>query len=535
MTTNGQNFRYDCESLDTLDKAILKHETYALKLKSHRNTLIPISRLLPEILCRIFDFARPTERMGGVPSSLVALTHVCRSWRNLAIDCSTLWTDIAITSIPWTDEMLRRSRMSNMTIRATIAEFIVSEKQLCSHLRNLRVALTHMARIKELSIKGHPTCCIRVQPLLADLPVSAPVLESLTISMLGCWGEVDRCKLPPKALSDVDSLRQLQLSRCDVDWESPLFGQLTYLSVEDVSDNSRPSTIQLLIILQRLRGLRHLTLRTCLPIDGRNISALSPEEGSIHLPHLDSLVLSGKLVELEPWLRRMTIPSTSYINLQCDEPEPNVITRVLLNLLQVPPQSSGFTLKIFDATLLRSRASMVSITFGTEPGPFLTWASNKRRLEQTNSSSFLTEICNNLPVGKFTCLHFTSRASIDPQLIANTLGRLPCLESVLVFGEIVKHFIKSLTMTPATQSRSPSPLAFPQLRQISLNDVTFTSAAGDDGFISFESLRDCLIERYELGFEIEKVSVCKSSRLSAQDIPLLREIVPHVDWDGHGT
>ena len=513
------------EPLDALDQTILKHETLVRKLKSHRNTLIPISRILPEILCRIFDF----EREGAVPSSLVAVTHVCQSWRNAAIDCSTLWTDIAITSIPWTDEMLRRSKMSSLTIRASMNEFLTPAKTLPSLFRNLQVALTHMARIKELSINGSPGCCVRVQPLLEHLPVSAPVLESLTISVLRfkflSERELGHCKLPPKALSNVDRLCRLQLSRCNVDWESPVFRHLTYLSVENVSDDSRPSTTQLSTILQRLPSLLHLALKNCLPIGGRYI-----EEGSIHLPHLGSLVLSGKVVELEPWLRTMTISPTSSIELQCDEPEANAI---LLNLLQAPRRSSGmtltlpvYTLKIFDGTS-HQRSPMVSLTFGTGPVLHVTRGSNRTLSGQTNP--FLTQICNNLPVGKLTYLHFTSSASIDPQLIANTLGRLPCLESVVVSGEVIKYFIRSLTMTSATQSRSSPPLVFPQLRQVSLYGVRFTTSAEGDG-IYFENLRDCLIERYELGFEIEEVFVHRSPDVSPKDIALLREIVPHVDW-----
>jgi hypothetical protein len=350
----------DLFRLSALDQAILKHEAYLHNLKLRRNTLIPISSLLPEILCQIFDFA--IERAGSVPSTLVALTHVCRFWRNVAIGCSTLWTDIAITSIPWTDEMLRRSAMSSLTIRASMFQFLTPAEQLSSRFRNLQVALTDIARIKELSIKGFPACCTRAQPLLADLPVSAPLLESLTISMSGVFptSELGRCKLPPNALSDVHCLRQLHLSRCDVDWESPLFGQLTYLSVEDVSDDSRPSTAQLLTILQRLPGLRHLSLQSCLPTDGRDVDALPTEDASesIHLPHLDSLVLSGKLVELEPWLRRMTIPPTSTIKILCDEPETSAITTVLLNLLQGLRQSLPVhTLKISDDSPQRSRWS----------------------------------------------------------------------------------------------------------------------------------------------------------------------------------
>ncbi|RDX52482.1 hypothetical protein OH76DRAFT_1480597 [Lentinus brumalis] len=76
-----------------------------LAVRGRMNQLSSIDRFPPEVLAAIFDFVRlpkwheDTDReLPPDHRSLVAITHVCRRWRTVALDCSSLWTGIVAYS-----------------------------------------------------------------------------------------------------------------------------------------------------------------------------------------------------------------------------------------------------------------------------------------------------------------------------------------------------------------------------------------------------------------------------------------------------
>src|SRR5712672_2420969 len=77
-------------ALTTVDQDIDAAKRLVLSMLTHHNMLVPISILPAEILARIFHVIA----FSGQPNSLgwVHITHVCRRWRQIALDDSTLWT-----------------------------------------------------------------------------------------------------------------------------------------------------------------------------------------------------------------------------------------------------------------------------------------------------------------------------------------------------------------------------------------------------------------------------------------------------------
>ena len=66
----------------------------------HRSTLIPISQLPPEFLVLIFSFFAPfacDEEVGYL--QLLRITHVCRQWRETALNYPHLWSYIYFTKL----------------------------------------------------------------------------------------------------------------------------------------------------------------------------------------------------------------------------------------------------------------------------------------------------------------------------------------------------------------------------------------------------------------------------------------------------
>jgi hypothetical protein len=90
------------ESLDRLRQAIDYEinplETYTRALKSSRNTLAPISLLPPEILASTFSifYTSAWNKEGGY-LAWMCVAHVCRRWREIALNDLRLCTHIDFT------------------------------------------------------------------------------------------------------------------------------------------------------------------------------------------------------------------------------------------------------------------------------------------------------------------------------------------------------------------------------------------------------------------------------------------------------
>ncbi|TEB23193.1 hypothetical protein FA13DRAFT_1640179, partial [Coprinellus micaceus] len=82
-----------------------------LALQSHRNTLRPINRLPPEIFSTIFQLVKDditeAERV-----SWIKVTHVCRYWREIALDHASLWSNISFIHPELAKVMHIRSKIS---------------------------------------------------------------------------------------------------------------------------------------------------------------------------------------------------------------------------------------------------------------------------------------------------------------------------------------------------------------------------------------------------------------------------------------
>ncbi|KAF8965291.1 hypothetical protein BDZ97DRAFT_800037 [Flammula alnicola] len=123
------------------------------------NTLVPIAKLPPEILLRIFiikasshdkaqnfiessrqiDLSRDARRVG----------QVCRYWRQLALESPTLWNILLncdSTPPQWAAELVRRS--GTLPLKVTVN--FHSSKHIRRSTTNFRMALPHFHRLGEL-------------------------------------------------------------------------------------------------------------------------------------------------------------------------------------------------------------------------------------------------------------------------------------------------------------------------------------------------------------------------------------------------
>ncbi|KAH8824413.1 hypothetical protein DL96DRAFT_207935 [Flagelloscypha sp. PMI_526] len=106
---------------------------------SQLNHTLPIFRLAPDTLCLIFQFYKQdaldehiktsthylyswnssVPRLSGRPWCYVpwvAVSHVCRRFRGIALEFASFWDTLCATSVPWTRELIRRSKQAPLHV-----------------------------------------------------------------------------------------------------------------------------------------------------------------------------------------------------------------------------------------------------------------------------------------------------------------------------------------------------------------------------------------------------------------------------------
>ncbi|EIM80201.1 uncharacterized protein STEHIDRAFT_172849 [Stereum hirsutum FP-91666 SS1] len=298
-------------------------------LRSARNSLRPIARLAPETLAYCFLLLRSQEVqtfLGPKPNhdptgiqGLLAITHVCRRWRDVAIDCKALWRHLDTScGSKWFNTMLSRAGSLPLVVSAEYA-----------HEPDLSIIRWSIApninRIESLSLSapfGNAltkclACLPRELPTLKELKVEASY-ESTSTELM----PVDRTflgKYTPLlsnlALLGVEFYEPLQMVVPNI---TSLFLSLTPASDFRVTPDDLSSWMArspgdvvfgvLLDVLEQLPSLRYLTI----------IKYLRPPESGdlfshpiVRLLDLRSLTLFEDAAECVRLLRHLYIPPTA--------------------------------------------------------------------------------------------------------------------------------------------------------------------------------------------------------------------------------
>jgi hypothetical protein len=140
---------------------------------ARRNALAPISILPPETLVRVFHFL-VFEDLGWLRA-----THVCRFWRQVALDDSSLWATISSISAnkELISEMLARARNAPLNINIFLDG--------TSGLEVLHMLPLHLSHTRELRLHGPsmilpgsiPGICHQEAPVLEHFELTVPMIN----------------------------------------------------------------------------------------------------------------------------------------------------------------------------------------------------------------------------------------------------------------------------------------------------------------------------------------------------------------------
>jgi len=299
-------------TLSAIDKEVDVARQLTRSLLSCHNALVPISALPPELLARIFHFHALWEPswLGEHKLGWIGVTHVCRHWRQVALDDSSLWARIRVFSHrpQWFSEMLVRARNASLSIDilGTPSPEVLS------------MFPTHISHTRELLLRS-----MTASPSLGVREIcssDAPALEHFELG-ISAADPVNFFQIAGTTLFNgrAPKLRTFSLYQISIPWSLIPRGQLTELKVNtqrgiNHSDISSPSdSLQLIDLLTDSPDLEVLALEFCIPT---MLSQVSRGQ-SINLPRLSRLCLGGSTASITNLLKMLKLPSSASLHLQC--------------------------------------------------------------------------------------------------------------------------------------------------------------------------------------------------------------------------
>jgi hypothetical protein len=235
-------------------------------VRSLKNSLAPINKIPPEVLSLVPDYFDED----WMDENLIALTHVCRGWRDAFISRSSLWTRLYFTNVDKTHTYIQRSRTSPL------------EFHIYSHIflhNAFYLAILHLHRLKSLLVITSE----REDTVLEYFHYHAPLLEELDIDIR----DPNRPAFDNKLFNgDLSSLRKLSLSgvMTDLPWRN--LANLRAVSLGFYAPNI--GITQFLDFFESAPLLR--TVEICDSIPG--LSDASPKR-MVALPHLTTLRINA--------------------------------------------------------------------------------------------------------------------------------------------------------------------------------------------------------------------------------------------------
>ena len=496
------------QSRDHLRKTIIG-EIKSLKasariLKSRRNDLAPISRLPPEIIATIFTFLSTSAwDVGYYNPNWMRVTHVCRRWREIALNYPHFWSYINLTKLKSAGmgEILARAKMVPLNLEADVevwrrAEFEAFETQLEAHISHIR----------HLGISGN----LRDFTVIKRLLPFAPTLESLSLLHKHRFPVT----IPDTFLKcTTPNLTSLELKNCSItSWESPVLKGLQSLQVLNIFTQTRYELEDWLYFMGDMPNLKTLCLQCAIRLAPRaSLSSDIPEPECITtLPFLTHFSIHSSANDCGFLLAHLVLPTLTWLHLDVESHD-----REGDDVLPVIPYIARNVYVLQDIDPIRD----IKIAGKRDFTGVLAWATtdvdvnvSDQYMDNVSHSECLRIIIN-------TCSGIDWRIGVDIAILESLLALLP-LNSVSTFttqdrtrlskefwlrhaprwplleqARLVPTSVRAFRDMLAEDTPSDGP-RLPSLTRLVLLGVTLNA-------IRTYHLRDMLIRRVEQGVPLE--------------------------------
>jgi F-box-like len=554
-------------AISTVDKGIDAARQLVRSLLTRRNALVPISLLPPEILARVFHLLVLEEPplSGGRRLGWIRVTHVCRHWRQVALNDSSLWAKIwgIPTNTKWISEMLARAKNAPLDI-----EFNAFTR---SSAEALPMIAPHLSHTRQLRFHCHSA--LHTHRLREIYSWDAPALELFELTIFGYY---------PIAFPDLGGnilfnghtprLRTFSLSRVVIPWSLIPRGQLTQLKIAHSNEdfNSPGDLGQLIDVLVNCPALEILALDFCLPSQLTEF----PHGRTIHLPHLSRLRLCGSTSRIMNMLKMLKLRFSTTLHLNCtskitsinndsegalitaiseqfQSPAPIEFKSLTVTIRRYMPNSLNITASTFPSTLRNRQTQSFE---GDIVGNAELVLSFNRLSKPGHSTDLLKQACKMLPISNLEFISMSASSTID----INWVELFSCCANVTTMQAIgygTSSLVRALTAPTVTNAGSSKEgskgkydkresalvqpastvvhahtAIFPKLKFLGLTELYFFESKHASG-IPFDVFERGLQQRMAASgapLELLRIRYCDISAEHAND---LEKLVRDVHWN----
>jgi len=548
-------------ALSIVNNGIGATRQFLRSLLTRRNALMPISLLPPEILARVFHLlvAEEPPFLRRQNPGWIKVTHVCRHWRQVALDDSSLWARIwAIrTNTKWILEMLARAKNAPLDIelnavRNPSPESLLMISPHISHTRQFRIhslSTLHFDSVQEIFS--------REAPALEHFELTATARSPIDFRELG--GNMLFKGHAPR-------LRTLSLSPVVIPWSLIPRGQLTQLKIAcHNEDHDSPSNLnQLTDLLVNCPALEILALEFCLPSQ----LAEFPPDQTIQFPHLSHLRLCGSTSRIMNMLKMLKLPSSTTLHLSCISETAsthNDLEDLLLPVISaqfqtpVPIEFKSLSVIIPQYIDVGPATSSLKITASTSHSTLRKRSdgiselvlSFNRLSKPNHATDLLKQACAMLPISNLEFISMTAPGIND----INWVELFGCCTNVITMDAIghgTSGLVQALTnpgsgkkrrkvtkrkrdnrastlVQPASTMAHAQAAIFPKLNSLGLANLNFAEGEHSSGTL-FDVLERGLKQRMAAWAPLKllMISDCEISAEYAND---LKKLVLDFDWD----
>ena len=534
-----------CDHLrQAIDDEIDSLEESTRALRARRNELASISRLPPETLGSIFFFlslskwrdAAEDLARGKIPGVMewVCVTHVCRRWRETALNHPRFWSRINLTQLTpvGMHEILARTKIVPLHLEADVTKW--STEQIVAFKKQLE---THVFHTRHLSISGE---CLPT--LLKQLVSSAPILESLSLStksplLVSSSPDSPQAIIPDNLFNHTTpNLTSLELEYCNISWLSPFLKGLRTLQILNLSTEARPKLEDWLNVLNEMPQLEELSLQSATPLAPLTGPLIPEPSRSATLPSLTRFHISDSSKECALAITHLVLPAFTRLHVDVKSKDWNgedvrlVIPHVVRTVCGIhdvePLRSILFSGKRNCAQVVAWTIPDVDVKVGHETTLKSESASARLMFTATGNwfddveTQIYDDLLTLLPVNSASTFSALNQTQLSKESWLNQAPLFASLERVCLVPTAVKAFRDMLA-----EDAPPDGPRLPLLTKLTVFYVTWTLS-------KIYGFRDMLIERVEQGAPLE----CLDLRICEEPNPprakqIFAEIV--VDVQGH--
>ncbi|KAJ3512158.1 hypothetical protein NMY22_g15416 [Coprinellus aureogranulatus] len=514
-----------------------------LELKEYQNSLCPAALLPAEILTHIFAIHRRQHQLEdegylNIPKMTlgwILVTHVCRRWRDVAVSCPTLWSELSFWKPAFTHIMLQRSRDAPLSVQFHCKNRPSEELQ-----KVFFKVLSQTSRLREVRLYAADEGPMTFASILALFHNPAPCLETFALSDLSDLPQ----ELPKSFLGGyAPRLRNLTLHPSPAHlWKTLPLGStsLTKLMVRLVDDETRPAFDDFAAGLSHMPSLVTLIIFSHLPLGPISFSQLDQYQGghtSVVLPALESLTLYDDIYSAHGFFSRVKMPRLTSIEmlLRCDTGDADALSPFLA---AVEASSGG---------MARGNVGAFQILEHSPSGPRFTFEfANDSRLEMSligpaiHLQQSISACHARFDLSTITVLDITDTTSMDSASWTDVLSRLPKLSHIDFVLSSIDGFVESLKIMPQEEQAGEGTFHhFPALYAISLNRVHFNPEEPEEpedstAEATINSLIEGLHWREGKMRPVRELEIEECAEFFETDYLRIKERLPNlmVNWDG---